>query len=131
MPQAHKVLQLRPQRSQRSRHLAADEPAARIAITVRTQLSLLQGYADIMEGLSPELKKQILQVMAEKTRELGTALQPFVEQTPAARPALGDYRRVRERTRHLMTEYRLLLERLHQRVSEAHGHVNGAGDTLS
>ena len=61
-----------------------------MAIMVRTHLSLLQGYADIMEGLSPQLKKQILRVMAEKTRELGKALQPFMEQT--------------ERTRHLMAE---------------------------
>jgi hypothetical protein len=119
----NKVLQLRPRRH------AADEPASQVAITVRTHLSLLQGYADIMEGLSPELKREILCVMAEKTRELGSALQPFVEQ--AARPALGDYRRVRERTRQLMTEYRHLLGRLHDRVSEAHGHVNGAGGTLS
>ena len=125
LPQRSKVLRLRPQRP------AADEPASRVAITVRSHLSLLQGYADIMEGLSPQLKKEILQVMAEKTRELGSALQPFVEQTPAARPVIGDYRRVRERTRHLMTEYRLLLERLHKRVSEAHEHVNGAGETLS
>ena len=102
-----------------------------MAIKVRTHLSLLQGYADIMEGLSPQLKKEILRVMAEKTRELGTALQPFMEQATTARPAIGDYRRVRERTRQLMTEYRLLLERLHGRVSEAHGHVNGAGETLS
>jgi len=102
-----------------------------MAITVRTHLSLLQGYADIMEGLSPQLKEEILRVMAEKTRELGAALQPFVEQTTAAPPAIGDYRRVRERTRHLMAEYRQLLERLHDRVSEAHGHVSGAGETLS
>jgi hypothetical protein len=120
-----KVLQLRPRRH------AADEPASQVAITVRTHLSLLQGYADIMEGLSPELTREILCVMAEKTRELGSTLQPFVEQTPSARPALGDYRRVRERTRQLMTEYRELLGRLHESVSEAHGHVNGAGGTLS
>lgn len=102
-----------------------------MVITVRAQLSLLQGYADIMEGLSPGLKKQILQVMAAKTRELGSSLQPFIDQRPTARPALGDYRRVRERTRRLMTEYRLLLERLHERVSEAHGHVNGTGERLT
>ena len=102
-----------------------------MAIKVRAHLSLLQGYADIMEGLSPQLKKEILRVMAEKTRELGGALQPFLEQTTAARPAIDDHRRVRERTRHLMTEYHLLLERLHDHVSEAHGHVNGAGETLS
>jgi hypothetical protein len=120
-----KVLQLRPRRP------AADEPASRVAITVRTHLSLLQGYADIMEGLSPALKREILCVMAEKARELGSALQPFVDQTPAARPAIGDYRRVRERTRQLMTEYRHLLGRLHDTVSEAQGHVNGAGGSLS
>ena len=75
-----------------------------MALSVRSQLALLLGYADIMEGLSPQLKRQILLVMAEKTRELGSALQPYVEPTPTARPAIGDYRRVRERTRHLMTE---------------------------
>ena len=120
-----KVIQLRPRR------LVADEPASRVAIAVRTHLSLLQGYADIMEGLSPELKREILCVMAEKARELGSALQPFVDQTPAARPAIDDYRRVRERTRQLMTEYRNLLGRLHETVSEAHGHVSGAGGTPS
>jgi hypothetical protein len=92
LPQRNKVLRLRPQRP------AADEPASQMAIMVRTHLSLLQGYADIMEGLSPQLKKQILRVMAEKTRELGKALQPFMEQTTTARPTIGDYRRVPERT---------------------------------
>ena len=120
-----KVLHLRPRRP------AADEPASRVAITVRTHLSLMQGYADIMEGLSPELKRQILCVMADKARQLGSALQPFVDQTPAARPAIDDYRRVRERTHQLMMEYRHLLGRLQERVSEAHDHVNGAGGTLS
>jgi hypothetical protein len=102
-----------------------------MAVTVRTHLCLLQGYADIMEGLSPELKREILCVMAEKARELGSALEPFVGQTVAARPAIDDYRRVRERTRQLMTEYRHLLGRLHDTVSEAHGHVSGAGGSLN
>ncbi|HEV3461815.1 MAG TPA: hypothetical protein VG413_07220 [Candidatus Dormibacteraeota bacterium] len=131
MPQRNKVIQLRPERpaaAAAAAALAADESASQMAITVRAQLSLLQGYADIMEGLSPELKKQILQVMAQKTRDLGSALQPFTDQTPAARPDIGDYRRVRERTRHLMAEYRLLLEGLHARVSEAHEHVSGPGE---
>jgi hypothetical protein len=120
----NKILQLRRQRP------AADEPSSQMAITVRAQLSLLQGYADIMEGLSPHLKKEILRVMAEKTREMGTTLQPFVEQT-TPRPAIGDYRRVRERTRALMADYRLLLERLHERVSQAQERVSGAGETPS
>jgi len=125
LPKSSKVLQLRPRRP------AADEPASRVAITVRTHLSLLQGYADIMEGLSPELTREILCVMAEKARELGSSLQPFVDQTPSARPAIGDYRRVRERTRQLMTEYRQLLGRLHDTLSESHDYVKGAGGTHS
>lgn len=114
-----KVIQLRP------RQPAADESAARVAITVRAHLSLLQGYADIMEGLSPELMQEILCVMAEKTREFGSALQPFLGQTPTARSAIDDYRRVRQRTRQLMTEHRNLLGALHDGVSKAHDHLGG------
>jgi len=124
-PSEAKVLRLRPDPP------AADEPSTRMAIQVRTHLSLLQGYADIMEGLSPALKTQILGVMAEKTRALGAALQPFTAQAATARPDIQDYRRVRERTRHLMAEYRLLLGRLHDHVSDAHEQVNDAGETLS
>src|SRR5207253_9471993 len=64
----NKVIRLRPRRA------AADEPASLMAIKVRNHLSLLQGYADIMEGLSPELKTQILRVMAEKTDRKSTRL---------------------------------------------------------
>jgi hypothetical protein len=125
LPQRHKVLHLP------TRDAASDEPAIQMAIQVRAHISLLQGYADIMEGSSPALKTQILRVMAEKTRALGAALQPFTEQAATSRPALRDYRRVRERTRRLMTEYRLLMSRLHDSVSEVHEHVSDAGETLS
>ena len=54
VPQHRKVLQLRPPAA------VVDEPATQMAIAVRTHLSLLQGYADIMEGLSPTMKRQIL-----------------------------------------------------------------------
>ena len=77
-----------------------------------------------MEGLSPELMQEILGVMAEKTRELGTALQSFMGQAPSSRPAIDDYRRVRQRTRQLMTEQRNLLGALHDRVSKADDHVS-------
>jgi len=125
LPHRNKVLHLP------HRDAATDEPTIRMAIQVRTHISLMQGYADIMEGSSPALKTQILRVMAEKTRALGAALQPFTEQAATARPAIDDYRRVRERTRRLMTEYRLLMSRLHDSVSEAHEHVSDAGETLS
>ena len=72
VPQHRKVLQLRPPAA------VVDEPATQMAIAVRTHLSLLQGYADIMEGLSPTMKRQILNVMAEKARALGAALGDMV-----------------------------------------------------
>jgi hypothetical protein len=98
-----------------------NERASGMALKVRGQLSLLQGYADIMEGVSPQLRAIILRVMAGKARELGTTLQPFTETT---RPPITEYRHVRERTRQLMTDYRLLLERLHDSVADAGKKLN-------
>jgi hypothetical protein len=106
----------------------ANEEGAGMAFTVRGHLSLLQGYADILEGVSPELRAMILRVMAGKARELGTMLQPFGE---TARPPITEYREVRERTRQLMTDYRVLLERLHDTVAEAHEHLEDAGKNLN
>jgi hypothetical protein len=101
------------------------------SLSRRTKVLQLRPLRPAADEPASELKREILCVMAEKTRELGSALQPFVEQTPTGRPAIDDYRRVRERTRQLMTEYRHLLGRLHDSVSEAHEHVNGTGGTLS
>ncbi|TMC64592.1 MAG: hypothetical protein E6J16_06320 [Chloroflexota bacterium] len=122
-PRPNKILRL-PRRGQ-------TRPEARtsvMALKVRGHLSLLQGYADIMEGVSPQLRAIILQVMAGKTRELGTMLQPFTE---TARPPITEYRQVRERTRQLMLDYRVLLERLHNTVTEAHDHLGDTGKDLS
>jgi|SRR5438132_2573810 len=119
----HKILQL-PRRGKPR----ADERTSGMALKVRGHLSLLQGYADIMEGASPQLRAIILQVMAAKTRELGGMLQPF---TDSARPPITEYRQVRERTRRLMMDYRLLLERLHETVSEAHEQLDDSGKKLT
>ncbi|TMD80720.1 MAG: hypothetical protein E6I74_13570 [Chloroflexi bacterium] len=97
---------------------AAEERASRAARTIRTKLSLLEGYADIMDGLSTDLKVQILGVMAQKTRELSDALQPFLDRSAEGRPPISDYRQVRNRTRQLITDYRVLLARLHQTMSQ-------------
>jgi len=105
-----------------------DERTSRMALKLRGHLSLLQGYADIMEGVSPQLRAIILRVMAAKARELGTMLQPFTE---AARPPITEYREVRDRTRQLMMDYRVLLERLHDTVAEAHDHLDDAGKKLN
>src|ERR1700726_1726298 len=106
----------------------ANEEAAGMAFTVRGHLSLLQGYADILEGVSPQLRAMILRVMAGKARELGTMLHPFADM---ARPPITEYREVGERTRQLMTDYRVLLERLHATGGEAHEHLEDAGKNLN
>jgi hypothetical protein len=85
--------------------------ASEAANRVRRQLSLLQGYADLMDGLSPAQHVQILHVMAEKTRELTEALRPFLD-AEEERPAIGDYREARSRTQELLSDYRMLLGRL-------------------
>lgn len=110
------------------RRARTSERTSGMALKVRAHLSLLQGYADIMEGLSPQLRAEILRVMAGKARELGTMLQPFTETT---RPAIADYRHVRQRTKQLMQDYRLLLERLHDTVAEAHDHLEDTGKSLT
>jgi hypothetical protein len=112
----------------RRNSVRGNERAAGMALKVRGQLSLLQGYADIMEGVSPQLRAIVLRVMAGKARELGTMLQPFTE---AARPPITEYREVRQRTRQLMMDYRLLLERLHDTVAEAHDNLDDAGKKLT
>jgi hypothetical protein len=122
-PRSNKILRL-PRRGQARPEVRTSV----MALKVRGHLSLLQGYADIMEGVSPQLRAIILQVMAGKTRELGTMLQPFTE---TARPPITEYRQVRERTRQLMLDYRLLLERLHTTVTEAHDHLGDARKDLS
>jgi hypothetical protein len=119
----NKILQLPPRGQARP-----DARTSRMALKVRGHLSLLQGYADIMEGVSPQLRAIILRVMAGKTRELGTMLGPFTE---TVRPPITEYRQVRERTRQLMLDYRLLLERLHATVTEAHDHLGDAGKDLN
>jgi hypothetical protein len=102
-----------------SRSLRAHEAAA-AAGRVRRQLSLLQGYADLMDGLSPEQHVQVMRVMAEKVSELTQALHPFVEPSRTKQGRrLNDYREARTRTRHLLDDYRLLLHRLRDTVADA------------
>jgi hypothetical protein len=67
-----KVVRLRP------RTTASQRWASGNAFEVRRRLSLLQGYADLMEGMSAAQSVQILQVMAEKIEELTMSLRPFL-----------------------------------------------------
>src|SRR5256885_7817753 len=76
-PRPNKILRL-PRRGQARQEA---RPSV-MALKVRGHLSLLQGYADIMEGVSPQLRAIILQVMAGKNREAGTRLQPLSGKAP-------------------------------------------------
>jgi hypothetical protein len=105
-----------------ARPTAAQQRATQTATEVRRHLSLLQGYADLMEGLSPDQSVQILQVMAEKIGELTRTLRPFLQQDVTVRD-LNDYRETRTQTRRLLDEYRFLLDRIHDRVTEAQANL--------
>jgi hypothetical protein len=102
---------------------AAQDRAAQTTGQVRRHLSLLQGYADLLEGLSPEQNMKVLAIMAEKIRELTKALHPFLAQANVHVPALEDYRQARLRSRQLLAEYRLLLDRFHDTVKDVQGRL--------
>jgi hypothetical protein len=56
-------------------------------------------------------------MMAGKTREMVDVLSPFLDESAGIKQPIAEYRRVRDRTRRLIVEYRLLLNRLHDTVS--------------
>lgn len=89
--QSEKVIRLRP------RLTPVQRWASHTADEVRWHLSLLQGYADLMEGMSPQQSVQILQVMAEKIGDLTMALRPFTQKDLEARN-IDDYRQTRMRS---------------------------------
>ena len=95
------------------------EATAAAAKRVRLQLSLLQGYADLMFGLSPEQHIQIMRVMADKVRELTEALQPFLDSARTSKGQPPDRnRRARSQTRRLTSDYRHLRRRLQGNLTE-------------
>jgi len=107
---------------------AASDPAgaAAMALKIRSSLSTLQGYADFLQGASPAVQSEVLKVMATKTQVLVDILRPFIQLTASGHQPISDYRRVRERTRQLMGEYRQLLSRLELTI-EATDRVADAG----
>ena len=116
---AGKVLPLR------RRTTPSESWASRTAGEVRRNLSLLQGYADLMEGMSAAQSVQVLRVMAEKVSDLTESLRPFLQQDLATRN-IEDYRQTRVRRRQLLAEYRTLLERLSATLTEAHATIPDA-----
>src|SRR5256885_15498987 len=79
-PRPNKILRL-PRRGQ-----ARQEARTSVmALKVRGHLSLLQGYADIMEGVSPQLRAIILQVMAGQQPRAGALVWTSWEKGPPPR----------------------------------------------
>lgn len=101
------------------------ERALIVAGQVRQQLHLLQGYADLMDGLSPQQNLRVLKVMAEKIEDLTHSLRPFLHDAMSyAKPTLEEYRQARSRNQELMAEYRALLKRLRSSIEVAHSSLS-------
>ena len=105
---------------------AADQQqrGAQQAGQVRHQLSLLQGYAELMQGLSPGQQAHVLRIMAEKSRALTALLAPFLVDDQSQRPPIEHYRQARQRSRQLVAHYRTLLDHL-QEIIEAPSSASG------
>ena len=112
--QASNVLRL-PDRGQSGQQRESDQRVGK----VRLQLSLLQGYGDLLQGLSTAQQAQVFSVLAEKTRQLNELLAPFLAAEKASRPAIDSYREARKRSRQLVADYRTLLDRLHEIVESS------------
>lgn len=84
---------------------------------IRRNLSLLQGYADLMDGVSPEQAIRVMRIMADKVDDLTETIRPFIAAGPDNRPGLERYRKARAENRQLMADYRLLMRRLRQSVN--------------
>jgi predicted nucleotidyltransferase len=94
----------------------ANDSPSMAAGQIRRHLSLLQGYADLMEGVSPSQAVRIMRVMAQKVDDLTETIRPFLEATAEDRPGINRYRKARMENRQLLAEYRLLMRRLRHGV---------------
>jgi hypothetical protein len=101
--------------------------AKETTLKIRNSLSILQGYVDMLQGVSPAVQAQVLKVMATKTHALVETLHPFLERGARGRQPIDDYRRVRERTRYLIGEYRQLLGRLESSIDSISDAGTGDG----
>ncbi|HYM49235.1 MAG TPA: hypothetical protein VET65_01565 [Candidatus Limnocylindrales bacterium] len=96
-------------------------------LRVRAHMSAMAGYASMLENVSPRIQGEILAVMAQKSQELVSILQPITNRRRASAATIQDYREVRLRARELLVEYRTLVERLNDQVQQAHQSIEGLG----
>jgi hypothetical protein len=87
-----------------------------VTLRVRNQVALMQGYAGMLDRVSPDIQDEILREMAAKTRELVDLLLPFLSAQSSHRMDIEAYREVRRQTRRLVNQYRANLRRAHDQV---------------
>ena len=93
-----------------------DNSPSMAAGQIRRHLSLLQGYADLMEGVSPTQAVRIMRVMAQKVDDLTETIRPFLEASAEDRPGIHRYRKARMENRQLLAEYSRLMRWLRHGV---------------
>jgi len=98
----------------------AGPPASSLQPTVlrlRSQVALIQGYAGLLDSLSPVMQARIFMAIMKTSEELVHLLEPYRTAATDAKPSLHDYRGTRMRTHQLLAEYRLLLTQLKREVA--------------
>ncbi len=86
-------------------------------LRLRSQVALIQGYAGLLDSLSPIMQARIFMAIMKTSEELIQLLEPYRTAGADAKPSLHDYRSTRMRTHQLLAEYRLLLTQLKAEVA--------------
>jgi hypothetical protein len=86
-------------------------------LRLRSQVALIQGYAGLLDSLSPVMQARIFMAIIKTSEELVQLLEPFRAVAADGKPSLHDYRSTRMRTHQLLAEYRLLLTQLKREVA--------------
>jgi hypothetical protein len=86
-------------------------------LRLRSQVALIQGYAGLLDSLSPVMQARIFMAIMKTSEELVQLLEPYRAAAADAKPSLHDYRSTRTRTHQLLAEYRLLLTQLKEEVA--------------
>jgi hypothetical protein len=86
-------------------------------LRLRSQMALMQGYAGLLDSLSPVMQARIFTAIMKTSEELVQLLEPYRTAAADAKPSFHDYRSTRMRTHQLLAEYRLPLTQPKQEVA--------------
>ncbi len=70
-------------------------------LRLRSQVALIQGYASLLDSLSPVMQARIFVAILKLSEELVRMLEPYRTAVADARPGLDGYRSTRMRTQEL------------------------------